>query len=157
MSNLFCVSACLPACLPVSQTCLSCTHSTRKPRLRRFLPRAVREKGERGRRRREWKRERNRERERHRDKHPTSYTLITVNPFSCLCVPACLRHRPVCPAPIARAQTTLTSFSSARRTWEGGKGEGEEEEVGQERKIDRERKREKERDIHKDRERETQR
>ena len=36
-----------PACLPVSQTCLSCTRSARarKPHSHRFLPCAAREKG----------------------------------------------------------------------------------------------------------------
>ena len=38
----------------------------------------------------ERKKERERKREKERD---ISYTLINVNPFSCLCVPACLHHK----------------------------------------------------------------
>ena len=39
----------------------------------------------------------------------TSSTLINVNPFSCLCVSACLSgSQTVCPAPVARASNAHT-------------------------------------------------
>ena len=75
MSNLFRVSACLGH----KQSAVY-VQRARKPHSRRFLPRAAREKGGRGRgmRRREGKRERKREKERERERdieinilHPT--------------------------------------------------------------------------------------
>ena len=65
-------------------------------------------------------------------------TLINVNPFSCLCVPACLRHI-----------FSEVLFSSPRRPWEGGKGEG----GGGRRRRRRRRGREKETERKKERER----
>ena len=85
-----------------------------------------------------------------RARKPRSH-YYKCQPFLCLCVPACLRNI-----------FGEMLFSSARRSWEGRKGEGEEEEEGKrerkiekeiERKKDIERNREKERERKKDRER----